>query len=908
MSYTMYILASMRNAVAKALASQRLQQEQANAVAEARSIEQTNQNYQAKLSYYNSKSFKNEQARLTALLNSKTSTVQQKVYAKQKLAQYKQDYSTVDRVNVQAEQVPLKLTKLQSEYYNNPKMSTASRKNLSNLAYESYSRSKFGGNKFSSNGVDTSYKDSLGRTINVIAQRKGDTIIRKIKSSSGGYLNRTEMVKVSTSQTEKVLGSQEAETIDKLNQIGAKRNETVKQYLERTDRIKTVEQTNQPKNIPLKENTENIKENIAEEKPLNFWGRLNKKIADTFTKRILPTYENVEAGALEPLKNIQGKIRAWEVSHLPAWLVKENKSSFDKGMREGFYNDIREQPLKVAGNIGVGAVIGSVGYLGSLTKVGATIVKGVSYAGAVLYVVSKGTQIAFAENNQERGKIVGSSVLEAGSYMAGAGLGAGATKYTVAKIYANKKPISIKDIGKVELVRQKEYDTGEAQKYNIEAIQTSKVQVGKKLYDVTSKTKGNQYIYDNNQRSISIAKTEYLIDNKVSGAETQSISFSQPSLKNSEEIIGLQASKTNYENPLVTLFRGKEASTITIKTNVGIVTYPQQTSIYAYISRHQLGQKGLRYGVQQISNVGEVGNTELYLGQTQSFTKSLYKQSFDLGEPTLSSELAMNKKGNLYTPQTVQPEANTNPTNFKPTFLNTEKNIVNAVRSNEFIGTYKELPSTRTIVLPLSTTENKQENLVISGSIEEQATKTKQEVISLPVQASSNIELSLTAQEQANESLHKKLQLEKQIPVLEVPTFVIAPPVVIPKTEIIPIPTLLFTKGNQKGKGLFNVLVRSKGEFKLVATLPTYQKAFNFGTGKVLNTASASFKIEPVNNKVPNKNSQFLNSRVFYQSKREPGVVIQKREFRIGTAGEKREITYKGIQANINKRKKLWRF
>ena len=43
---------------------------------------------------------------------------------------------------------------------------------------------------------------------------------------------------------------------------------------------------------------------------------------------------------------------------------------------------------------------------------------------------------------------------------------------------------------------------------------------------------------------------------------------------------------------------------------------------------------------------------------------------------------------------------------------------------------------------------------------------------------------------------------------------------------------------------------------------------------------------------------QYFPKSKFYESKRNPGRVVQRREQRISTGGEKAEITYKGIQAN----------
>jgi hypothetical protein len=107
----------------------------------------------------------------------------------------------------------------------------------------------------------------------------------------------------------------------------------------------------------------------------------------------------------------------------------------------------------------------------------------------------------------------------------------------------------------------------------------------------------------------------------------------------------------------------------------------------------------------------------------------------------------------------------------------------------------------------------------------------------------------------------------------------------------------------------FNVLVRSKGMFKTIATASTPQQAYNIGRTKVFATASASFKVISTSGKsTASIGRGLLPRQQFYESKKEPSTFIQRRSFRITTAGEKREITYKGIQMNRQSgaRKKLF--
>ena len=101
-------------------------------------------------------------------------------------------------------------------------------------------------------------------------------------------------------------------------------------------------------------------------------------------------------------------------------------------------------------------------------------------------------------------------------------------------------------------------------------------------------------------------------------------------------------------------------------------------------------------------------------------------------------------------------------------------------------------------------------------------------------------------------------------------------------------------------KGEFEVQVRKKGKFINLAITETPEEAFRIGTQNVRTTASASLRVRPVNSqeKVSNVGKAFLPMNEFYESKKEPDVFIQRREKRIGSFGEKREITFRGIQAN----------
>lgn len=102
----------------------------------------------------------------------------------------------------------------------------------------------------------------------------------------------------------------------------------------------------------------------------------------------------------------------------------------------------------------------------------------------------------------------------------------------------------------------------------------------------------------------------------------------------------------------------------------------------------------------------------------------------------------------------------------------------------------------------------------------------------------------------------------------------------------------------------FEVFVRKKGKFIAVGVERASDKAFETGKRAVQNSASASFKVVDTKGNIVSP-SNYDNSN-FYESRKERGVVVQKRSNRINTSGEKAEITSKGIfsQRNIKKNKR----
>jgi len=115
-------------------------------------------------------------------------------------------------------------------------------------------------------------------------------------------------------------------------------------------------------------------------------------------------------------------------------------------------------------------------------------------------------------------------------------------------------------------------------------------------------------------------------------------------------------------------------------------------------------------------------------------------------------------------------------------------------------------------------------------------------------------------------------------------------------------PKFLIPKGSakkEKKKKGFNVEVKKRGKYYQENTKPlSLRKAMALGKKEVDNTASASFRIRP-----NDKSTKFITkARTMMgkeirpsKNKRTPNVFVEKRKYRIDSAGEKAEITRKGL-------------
>lgn len=134
------------------------------------------------------------------------------------------------------------------------------------------------------------------------------------------------------------------------------------------------------------------------------------------------------------------------------------------------------------------------------------------------------------------------------------------------------------------------------------------------------------------------------------------------------------------------------------------------------------------------------------------------------------------------------------------------------------------------------------------------------------------------------------------------------PPDIFNPPDTLPPPGLALGLPGKKEQGAdqFNIFVRRRGVFELIGSKETARAALSLGKRVVSQTAAASFKVVPVRGSIDIKGlaANILSPSQFRMSKIEPDVFVERKEKRIKTAGEKREITFKGIFARQRKSKK----
>lgn len=110
-----------------------------------------------------------------------------------------------------------------------------------------------------------------------------------------------------------------------------------------------------------------------------------------------------------------------------------------------------------------------------------------------------------------------------------------------------------------------------------------------------------------------------------------------------------------------------------------------------------------------------------------------------------------------------------------------------------------------------------------------------------------------------------------------------------------------FKLNPKKGRvASFVAEVKKKGKFVSVGVFESSESAFGKARSVVSNTASASLRVRKVGGGVVSPRG-FLGKQ-FRLSKNDGGILVERRSQRIKSAGEKQEITYKGIMVSKNKK------
>ena len=281
-------------------------------------------------------------------------------------------------------------------------------------------------------------------------------------------------------------------------------------------------------------------------------------------------------------------------------------------------------------------------------------------------------------------------------------------------------------------------------------------------------------------------------------------------------------------------------------------------------------------------------NQQAALEQPKTVTKTIQTKTTRTAKPKVT----------FYTPQQTETPTEifyTNTPSLSAAQTKQENKIgVKTEIKQNFISISKQTPTQEIKQNPISLV--KQNNIQNEITIQRQRQDTTQNQINIQRQENIQQQENIQKQEQLQENIQEQIQIQEQLQKqsninFDTPLKIETPP---PPPKI---PPRFLTTKKDGGGGFFQVQVRRQGKFKVIATTSTEQEAFKIGRTNVQNTAAASFRVKGFNQEDGPINTNFMD-RQFYSSKKEPGTFIQKNQFRISTAGEKREITAKGIMTN----------
>lgn len=187
-----------------------------------------------------------------------------------------------------------------------------------------------------------------------------------------------------------------------------------------------------------------------------------------------------------------------------------------------------------------------------------------------------------------------------------------------------------------------------------------------------------------------------------------------------------------------------------------------------------------------------------------------------------------------------------------------------------------------------------------------QTETTKQITSFSPVSVSVSKNASREMERLKNVSLQSQATAQRQVQRQKFKSLSVFSPItkkpIIPKktkTPFLPIIPLsnkrILSSDNARG---YTVSVRRRGVFRPVGRFSSYNQAYNKGLDVVGRTLASSFKVSGKGSK---------STLGIYRSKKEPGVYIEQRKYRLSKPTEKREINmFKSLRSSKKKRKSLF--
>lgn len=317
-------------------------------------------------------------------------------------------------------------------------------------------------------------------------------------------------------------------------------------------------------------------------------------------------------------------------------------------------------------------------------------------------------------------------------------------------------------------------------------------------------------------------------------------------------------------------------------------------------SKTRLTESGQVFDTTTLSKAGQINFGVKVKGLTQttkpSTTQLKTLKNFKTTEsaPTITqtisttapqSQALVNQNLIVQTVKQIYKQENPTKINPLPFTIQTREVKTEQVKANVTKANIITKPSTKTIQEPIT----------------KQIIQTEKKNIFLPktsTRSTTGLRVAtLTRQETIQEPRRQQVTIQTPRRVLVTPK---------PKQNVVVVPRIkaVFAglKPQRQPTG-FDVFVRKKGVFYKANVKPLEKsQALSFGAYRTSTTASATFQIRPSQTPGLGKffgGGGFLNN--FYSAKQSPNTYIQKRSKRIGTPGEKYEITYKGLYTKRTK-------